>query len=201
MIKVLILFSTLLLAACEKPAPVFDEISEDATILAFGDSLTYGTGASQDADYPNILSVLSSHEVINAGVPGEITGNGLKRLPGLLDQYQPELLILIHGGNDLLKKISPQQTLNNLKQMISEAQQRKIKVVMLGVPKPSLLLFDSAEIYQKIAEQEGIPIDLETMPDILGSSQLKSDAVHPNDEGYHKMAENIFKLLVDTGAL
>ncbi len=201
MFKVLILFSTLFLVACDKSAPVFEKISEDATILAFGDSLTYGTGASQDGGYPNILSTLSSREVINAGVPGEITRNGLKRLPALLDKLQPELLILIHGGNDLLRKTPQQQTLNNLKKMIDEAQQRNIKVVMLGVPKPSLLLFDSAEIYQKIAEQEQIPIDLETMPDILSSNELKSDTVHPNDQGYQIMAEKIFNLLVDTGAL
>jgi lysophospholipase L1-like esterase len=201
MIKVLIFFSVLLLTACDKPAPVFDKISEDATILAFGDSLTYGTGASQDADYPNILSEMSGHEVINAGIPGEITRNGLKRLPALLDQLQPELLILIHGGNDLLRKIPHQQTLSNLEQMIDEAQQRNINVVMLGVPKPSLLLFDSAGIYQKIAEQQQIPIDLETMPDILSSNEFKSDTVHPNDQGYQIMAEKIFNLLVDTGAL
>lgn len=191
----------LFLLACDKPVPVFEKISQDAVILAFGDSLTYGTGTSQNAAYPSILSTLSSHEVINDGLPGEISGDGVKRLPGLLDEYQPELLILVHGGNDMLRKIPQQQTADNLNQMIDEAKDRDIKVVMLGVPKPSLFLMDSAEIYQQVAEQQKIPIDLDTLPKILSSKHLKSDAIHPNADGYRVMAENIFNLLIETGAL
>jgi lysophospholipase L1-like esterase len=191
----------LFLSACDKADPVFEKISQDAVILAFGDSLTYGTGVSENADYPSILSKLSSHEVIHDGLPGEISADGVKRLPGLLDEYQPELLILIHGGNDMLRKISQQQTAYNLERMISEAKQRDIKVVMLGVPKPALFLMDSAEIYQKVADQQKIPIDLDTLPKILSTNHLKSDAIHPNAEGYRLMAANIFNLLVETGAL
>lgn len=199
--KLFLALLILFLSACDKPTPVFEKMSQDAVILAFGDSLTYGTGALQNADYPSVLSKLSSLEVINDGVPGEISGDGVKRLPSLLDEYQPELLILIHGGNDMLRKIPQQQTINNLKQMIAEARQRNIKVIMMGVPKPSLLLMDSAEIYRQVAEQEKIPIDLETLPKILSTNHLKSDAIHPNADGYKLMAQNIFNLLVETGAL
>lgn len=191
----------LLLTACDKPDPVFKKLSQDAVILAFGDSLTYGTGASQNADYPSILSVLSSRVVINAGIPGEISQAGLERLPALLDEHKPELLIIIHGGNDMLRKIPQHHTHSNLKQMINEANQRDINIVILGVPRPSLFLLSSAEIYQQIAEEQKTVIDLETLPEILSSNQLKSDTFHPNDEGYRLMAENIFNLLVDTGAL
>ncbi|MCK4840484.1 MAG: arylesterase [Methylococcales bacterium] len=199
--KILILFITLALSACEKNSPVFDKIADDAVILAFGDSLTYGTGSSQDADYPAILSTLSTHEVINAGIPGEISQSGRRRLPALLDQYQPELLILIHGGNDILRKMPKQQTADNLAHMINEAKQRNIKVIMLGVPKPGLFLMDSAEFYQQVAESHKVPIDLDTLPNILGSSDLKSDTIHPNNQGYQLMAEKIFNLLLKTGAL
>ena len=126
---------------------------------------------------------LSQHKVINAGVPGEVSSTGLKRLPALLEQYQPELLILIHGGNDLLRRIPEQQLANNLRQMIGIAKQRNIKVVMLGIPKPRLFLLDSAEIYQQIAEEQEIPIDLEILPEILGDNALKSDSIHPNSDG------------------
>lgn len=193
--------TVLFLSACDKPTPVFEQLSPDAVILAFGDSLTYGSGASQNADYPTILSTLSSHEIINAGIPGEISQNGLNRLPALLDEYQPELLILIHGGNDMIRRIPPQQISNNLKQMINEAKQRNIKVVMLGVPKLNLFLLNSAEFYQQVAEEQKVPIDLETLPEILSTNTLKSDTIHPNNEGYRIMAENIYKLLVDSGAL
>ncbi len=199
--KTFLVLFFLLLLACDKPAPIFEKISQDAVILAFGDSLTYGTGVSQNADYPSILSKLSSHEVINDGLPGEISGDGVKRLPDLLDEYQPELLILVHGGNDMLRKIPQQQTADNLNLMIDEAKRRDIKVVMLGVPKPSLFLMDSAEIYQQVAKQQKIPIDLDTLPKILSTNHLKSDAIHPNADGYRLMAENVFNLLIESGAL
>ena len=100
----------LFLSACEQSTPpVFEKISQGAVILAFGDSLTYGSGAPKNTDYPSVLSALSQHKVINAGIPGEISRTGLRRLPALLDQHQPELLILIHGGNDLLRRIPEQQ--------------------------------------------------------------------------------------------
>jgi len=101
----------------------------------------------------------------------------------------------------MLRSIPRQQTATNLKRMISEAKQRNIKVVMLGVPAPRLFLLSSAEIYQQIAEEQNIPIDLETLPKILGDNSLKSDTIHPNNEGYKLMANNIFALLVDAGAL
>jgi lysophospholipase L1-like esterase len=199
--KALLFYIFLLLSACNKPAPVFEKLSQDAVILSFGDSLTYGTGASKNADYPSILSELSSHEVINAGIPGEISRDGLDRLPNLLDEHQPELVILIHGGNDMLRKIPQQQTSSNLKQMIALTKQRDIKVVMLGVPKPSLFLLSSSELYQQVAEAQKTPVDLDTLPEILSSNQLKSDTIHPNNEGYRVMAENIFNFLIETGAL
>lgn len=190
------------LSACEQSThPVFSKLPQEAVILAFGDSLTYGSGATKNASYPSTLSTISQHKVINAGVPGEITRNGLRRLPALLDQYKPELLILIHGGNDMLKKVPTQETASHLEQMISAAKQRQIKVVMLGVPAPRLFLLNSAEMYQQVAEQQNIPVDLETLPHILSENNLKSDTIHPNDKGYQLLADNIYRLLVETGAL
>jgi len=199
--KAIFFFIFLLLTACGKTEPVFEKLSSDAVILSFGDSLTYGTGASQNADYPSILSQLSSHEVINAGIPGEISRDGLNRLPSVLDEYQPDLLILIHGGNDILRKIPQKQTSDNLIEMISLAKQQNIKVVMLGVPELGLFLLSSSELYQQVAKAQKVPIDLETLPEILGDKKMKSDTIHPNDKGYKLMAENIFKLLTSSGAL
>ena len=85
--------------------------------------------------------------------------------------------------------------------MINEAQQRNIKVVMLGVPKFNLFLLSSAEIYQQVAEEYKVPVDLESLPHILSDNALKSDTIHPNDQGYRLMAENIYELLVEAGAL
>ena len=119
----------------------------------------------------------------------------------MLDEYQPELLVLIHGGNDILRKIPVQQIQHNLTQMIDEARQRDINVVMLGVPTPSIFLMESAEFYQQVANDTGTPIDMDTLPEILSSNHLKSDTIHPNAEGYKVLAENIYKLLQASGAL
>ena len=199
--KPLLLAIFLLLTACSEPPKTLTKLSADAVILAFGDSLTYGTGASAEHDYPHILAGLTAREVINEGVPGEISSNGLKRLPALLDQYQPDLLILIHGGNDMLRHIPNEQTADNLDKMIAEANNRHIEVVMLGVPKLNLLTLNSADFYKTVAETRQTLIDLNTLPDILGDNSLKSDMIHPNDAGYQLMANNIFNLLKQAGAL
>ncbi|NOQ64583.1 MAG: arylesterase [Methyloprofundus sp.] len=200
--NILLLLLSFTISACDSSKPaVFSPLSTDAVILAFGDSLTYGAGAEKTDSYPSVLSRLSQRTVINAGISGEVTHDGLQRLPAVLDQYQPELMILIHGGNDMLRNLPKQNTLDNLTQMVQIAQQRNIKVVMLGVPSPRLFLLSSAPFYQQVADTQSTPIDLETLPQILSDRNLKSDRVHPNAAGYQLMANNILKLLVETGAL
>lgn len=205
--KILFLALFLVLTACSKSEKVFSKLPNDAVIMAFGDSLTYGTGADKSQSYPSILAQLSSHTVINNGIPGEISADGLKRLPALLDQQHPQLLILIHGGNDILRNLPREQTAANLTQMITEAKKRNIKVVMLGVPTFGLFSvvgisnLESAEIYQQIAEAEKIPADLKSLPEIVSKRELKSDEVHPNAQGYQLLAEAVLKLLQKTGAL
>lgn len=110
-------------------------------------------------------------------------------------------MILIHGGNDILRQIAADQTRDNLKAMIDEARQRNIPTIMLGVPKFGLVFLRSAEFYAELAQTEGIVGDLEALPNILAANELKSDAVHPNDQGYRRLAENIAALLQKQGAL
>jgi lysophospholipase L1-like esterase len=199
--KILFLTLLLFLTACGKSEKVFSKLPGDAVIMAFGDSLTYGTGADKTQSYPSVLAKLSSHTVINNGVPGEISADGLNRLPALLDEQHPQLLILIHGANDIIRNIPREQTAANLTRMIAEAKQRNIKVVMLGVPTFGLSSLESAKIYQQVAEAEKVPIDLESLPAIIGNHDLKSDEVHPNGQGYQRLGEAVFKLLQETGAL
>lgn len=199
--KTVLVVLLLLLMACSESMPTLPELPENAVILAFGDSLTYGTGAADGYDYPSVLAELTAREVINEGLPGEISKHGAQRLPALLDEYRPDLLVLIHGGNDMLRKIPADDTSEQLNTMISAAQQRSIGVIMLGVPKPALLLLNSAEFYQTIAKQRAIPADLISLPKLLSRNEFKSDPVHLNQAGYRKLAENIRDLLVQSGAL
>jgi lysophospholipase L1-like esterase len=162
----------LLIFACKDNSKSLTKISDNAVILAFGDSLTFGTGVPIEKAYPNVLAKLSRHEVINEGIPGEISAEGSQRLPDLLDEYHPELLILIHGGNDILKKIPEPETLHNLNDMITAAKSRNVQVVMLGVPKPGLFFMESAQVYETIAETHNLVMDLDILPEILGDKEL-----------------------------
>ena len=189
----------LFLVACSDK-PELPPLASDDVILAFGDSLTHGTGAGAEESYPAVLAELSGRQVINEGVPGELSDEGLRRLPGVLEEYQPQLLILCHGGNDFLQQQDPAMMETNIRGMIRLAQDQNIPVVLLGVPRPGLFLA-AAEVYKNIAESTGIVFIEDLIPDILKDKALKSDTVHPNTAGYRMMAEGVYKVLQDAGAL
>ena len=189
----------LLLAACGK-TPQLAKLPNDAVILAFGDSLTFGTGATAGTSYPAVLEQLIGRRVVAAGVPGEITAEGLKRLSDVLEEEQPKLLILCHGGNDLLRKTGEAQAEANLRAMIALAKAKGIQVLMVAVPKPGLT-FSAPAYYEKIAEELNLPIETDVLRSILSSSSLRSDQVHPNAAGYRKMAEAIAELLKSAKAI
>lgn len=190
----------LALAACTASSPTLPRLAPDAAILAFGDSITYGTGADGGESYPAVLSVLTGRRVVNAGVPGEVSGEGLARLSALLDEHRPQLLILMHGGNDLLHKGSPDELARNLRAMVETARSRGIAVVLVGVPAPGLLL-GVPELYPRLAEEYRLPYDGETLRAIEGDRALKSDPIHPNAEGYRRLAQRLDALLRAAGAL
>jgi len=141
-------------SGCGKPA--ISKITDTSVIVAFGDSLTYGTGAGKDENYPSVLAGLLDREVINAGIPGEDTTDGLIRLPSVLDKYKPTLVILCHGGNDMLQKQENHRTIKNINAMIDIIKDYDADVILVGVPKPALRL-KTAKFYKEIAKQHKIP--------------------------------------------
>jgi len=189
----------LVLVACDR-TPALQPLPEDAVVLSFGDSLTFGTGAASGEDYPSILHQLIGRQVINAGVPGEVSGTGLKRLPALLRRYRPALVILCHGGNDILRRQDLQRTRENIQKMIEQARAGGAEVMLVGVPQFGLLL-TTAPFYTDLAGQNGIPIDASTLSDILKNPSLKSDRIHPNAAGYRLLAGRLADLLVASGAV
>lgn len=196
-----LLFLALVLAAgCGEEAPRLPRLAANDVIVAFGDSLTYGTGAAEHESYPAVLAQLIGRPVVRAGVPGEVTAQGLRRLPSILDEHRPRLVIVCLGGNDMLRKIGPAQIKRNLEGMLRELQQRGISAVLVGVPKPALWT-SSADFYTELAREFGVPYEGEIVTSVLYSSDMKSDPIHPNAKGYRKMAEALAKLLLDAGAL
>jgi len=187
------------LSACES-SPQLTPLSNNAIILAFGDSLTYGTGADKQQAYPAQLQKMTSKTVINAGIPGEVSQTGLVRLAALLKQHQPELLILCHGGNDILRHSNLKQTKDNLQQMIDLARASNTQVALIGVPKFGIFL-SPADFYQELADSNQLPIENSALSEILADINLKSDQIHPNSKGYKLFAERIYSLLIHSGAI
>ncbi len=195
-----IVLLALLLAACGDPEPQLKRIPIDGVILAFGDSLTEGVGANKGESYPDHLQKLSGRKVVNAGVRGELSAQGLRRLPALLDEVQPNLLILCHGGNDILRRKPKAQARENLRAMILEAQSRGIDVVLIGVPEFSLLSLESAPFYEELARDMGLVYEGEIVPELESDRSVKVDRVHFSGEGYRRMAVAIHNLLKERGA-
>jgi len=183
-----------LLAGCGERVPPLSRLEGSAVVLAFGDSLTYGTGASTPESYPAVLERLIGRKVVAAGIPGEVSATGLERLPEVLEQTQPKLLILCHGGNDYLRKLPETQAAANVRAMVKLARDKGVDVVLLGVPKLGLTAAP-AGFYADIAREFRIPYDGEVLKQVLTDNALKSDWVHPNAKGYARIAGSLAELL------
>ncbi len=139
-------------------------------------------------------------KVVNAGVPGEVSAEGLARLPAVLEEVQPRLLVLCHGGNDFLRKMDEATAAANIRQMIELARSKGIAVVLLATPKPG---FPPAipKFYAEIASELKVPLEDEALMSVLFDNSLKSDMVHPNAKGYAKVAGAVEKVLRKSGAI
>ena len=203
-------------------------LAKDAVILAFGDSLTFGTGAALGESYPAILERLVGRRVVNEGVPGEITGEGLARLPEVLKREKPALLILCHGANDLLRGLNKRQAAANLRAMIRLAREKGAAAVLIAVPSPGIALspehlyleivtekgatvriavpslgitLSPEPFYREIATEMELPLEENALTTILSNGTLLSDPIHPNAAGYRRLAESIASLLKRSGAV
>jgi len=189
-----------LVAGCGESVPRLPHLGTRDVIVAFGDSLTYGTGAREDESYPAVLGRLIGRPVVRAGVPGEVTAQGLRRLPSVIDEYRPRLVIVCLGGNDMLRKVSEGEITRNLRSILKTLSQRGIAAVLVGVPKPALIAH-APGFYADLAREFGVPYEGEILTSVLLAADLKSDPIHPNAKGYRKMAEALAQLLRKAGAL
>lgn len=198
--KIVIIPLLLILLSCSEPKRMLQPLNEFQPILSFGDSLTFGYGAAKNKSYPAQLSKLIDKEVINEGINGELSHDGLLRLEKLLDKHQPQLLLLCHGANDMLQKRNLDKMADNLRAMILLAQQRDIQVVLFAVPNTTLLLSPIKQ-YQEIADEMNVLVDNELFADTLKQPRLHSDLIHPNALGYQQIAEQVAQLLAQHGAI
>lgn len=193
----------LAIAACGKPqrAP----LSPDSTVLALGDSLTWGSGASSaEAAWPALLAARSGWRVINAGVPGDISAGALQRLPALLDEHQPKLVIVSLGGNDFLRGVPAAVTEANLAAILAAALAAGAKALLVAVPRPTALgaalgSLSDHPLYEKLADSAHVPLLAGAWSEVLGDATLKSDPIHANDAGYARFAERAHARLRELG--
>lgn len=191
------------LAACGK-APKLPAISSGASVLAFGDSVTFGTGAGPGEGWPARLATATGWNIHNAGIPGDTAQNGKGRLPELLEEHKPALVIVEIGGNDFLRRRQPAAVKEDLREIVRTARQAGAQVVLVGVPELSLLAAvarspsDSA-IYAELAEEEKVALIPDVFSDVLAKPELCADQIHPNAQGYRQMAEGIHTRLRELG--
>jgi lysophospholipase L1-like esterase len=189
----------LFLAACDR-APTLPKLNAHDVIVAFGDSLTHGTGARSDAAYPAVLASLTGRTVINAGVPGDTTATGLQRLPAVLAEFKPRLVLLCLGGNDMLRRQPAADTENNLRLLVKTIRASGAEVVLIGVPEPKLF-GDTPDFYARLAEELQLPLEQDSFNDVLKDNRLKADPIHANAAGYRQVAERLAVFLHEAGAL
>lgn len=189
----------LALAGCSE-RPKLERLAPDAVVLAFGDSLTFGTGATEHESYPAQLEKMIGRRVVRAGVPGEVTADALARLPAALDEHAPRLLLLCIGGNDFLRRLGHQQAERNVREMVKLAHRRGVAVLLIGTPEPGFTVSPPA-FYAGIAKEYRLPYEQSIIGEVLKDRALKSDPIHPNARGYKLIAERLAASLKERGAI
>lgn len=181
-----------------------DALPAGSKVLALGDSLTAPHGVKPGEDWPALLAQKTGWVVINAGISGNTSAQALERLPALLDEHQPQLVLVSLGGNDMLRKLSQAQTVANLGRMLDLARASGAKAVLLATPKPSIAgaVFNSlspADFYAEVAKDKKVPLIKDALPEVLSDTTLKSDQLHPNAAGHALLGDKIHAELKKIG--
>jgi acyl-CoA thioesterase I len=173
-------------------------------IVALGDSLTAGLGLSADQAYPALIQQRLAHEgyhveVINAGVSGDTSAGGLRRLDWALDG-DVRILIVALGANDGLRGLPPADMKENLAQILARARTRGVAVLLAGMEAPPNLgsVYTQAfrQVYRDLAAQYHVPLVPFLLQDVAGVPTLnQADGIHPNPTGARIVADHVWPLL------
>jgi acyl-CoA hydrolase len=188
-----------LLQACGRKT-VYPPIAPGSPVLAFGDSVTFGTGALAGEDWPALLARQTGWKIHNAGIPGDTTEAGKTRIQEMLDLATPAMVIVEMGGNDFLRRRPPKMVKEDLRAIIRSIKRSGAQVVLVAVPELSLLSMvarkpSDSPIYKELAAEENIPLISDVFSDILAQPALCADQIHPNAKGYEVMAGEFLNAL------
>ena len=173
-----------------------EPLSDNDVIVCFGDSLTYGTGASPGMDYPSRLAEMLGKEVINAGIPGDTTASALDRLEKDVLSESPALVLITLGGNDLKNGTPANDALGNLIEIVETMRENNARVIVGGLKFP-MRDRGYGKAYAELAERTGVVLIPHILEGIMGNRALMSDPIHPNDKGYALMAERFYEAVQD----
>ncbi|MCP4178467.1 MAG: arylesterase [bacterium] len=170
---------------------ITNKIPQGKSIICFGDSLTYGTGASKNMSYPAQLSRMINRPIINLGISGETTSMALKRINEVI-KLDPKIVLITLGGNDLKNGISKKETFGNLRTIVTTIQNHKALVIIGGIDIP---FFGKGfgQAYKELARETGSVLIPNIYTGLLGNRKLMSDRIHPNNAGYTKLAQKFYK--------
>ncbi len=195
-------FCVVLLAACS--AKKAEPLPPGSMVLALGDSLTAGYGLTPEQAWPALLAGKTGWKIINGGISGDTSGDALARLPALMEEHAPRLVLVTLGGNDMLRKLPEAQTRANLARILEQVRGGGAQAVLLATPRPSIAgaLFQSLSpppFYAEIAQERKVPLIEEAVSAVLSDPDLKLDQLHPNAEGHKVLAGKMFDALRKLG--
>jgi acyl-CoA thioesterase-1 len=188
----------------EKPATVTSNHSRDPVIVAFGDSLTAGSGVAQEQSYPSQLQRLLdqanySYRIVNAGIGGNTTADGLSRLQSII-ALNPRLVILELGANDGLRGLPIAAVRKNLETLIERLQAAAIPIIMAGMYIPPNYGPDYSEqfhqMYLDLAKEYHLRLIPFFLENVAGHPDLNlEDGIHPTGQGYRVVAQTVFEAI------
>lgn len=199
---IFLIVAIVLVAACGKVKE--EAVLPGSPVLALGDSLTEGNGVTPDEAWPSLLAKKTGWHVINGGVSGDTSADALQRLPALLDEHKPVLVLVTLGGNDMLRHVPQEETIANLGQILVQIKTHGTKTVLLAIPKPSAAAaafrsLSAADFYQQVADAHHVPLIEDALADVLSDPQMKGDSLHPNAAGHQLLSEKLFDALKSIG--
>ena len=208
--RIVFVLSLLLFTACDSDYR-YAPLPSASNVVILGDSLTFGTGAAEGEDYATLLANITGWNIINTGVPGDTSLDGLERFPEFLDAHlsgeqKIDLLIVELGGNDFLKRAPQAEVIKNLKSILAQAKANGIQTVLIAIPEfsPAGAAFGKLSdhpLYEKLAEDTNTPLLKNVFTDVLSNNNLKADSIHPNAAGYRAVAEALQQALIKLGFL
>jgi acyl-CoA thioesterase-1 len=195
LVVVLAIYGIIVLSGCAR-TDIANIKSEGVNIVCFGDSITYGYGGNPgEDDYPTHLSQMISIPLINSGVDGDTSSDGVKRLKEDVLEREPLLVIVEFGGNDFLRKVPLTETIKNMDYIISKCVEGGAMVAIMDMS-VGIIMENYGKEYRRLAKKYKAILIPHILSDILTNASFKSDFVHPNGLGYKVLAQKVYRHII-----